>query len=486
MKKRKREGEPVARERKRTQRKWNKKLVKDELLALHEKGCEMREREIREIDGGLVSAARRHYGSWVKALTAAGIRPCYISRRKWTEEMVLREIALRMERGESLRAVDVNRDNQKLYRNARELFGSYIEAVESLGVDYADFGPALRRWKKEEIKSEIKRLFKAGKPLNAGWVGKNENALYLAAKKEYGSWDEALGSIGIDYEEIRQRKKWSPDGVKERIREMYKAGDRLDAAYVLENDKRLFYAGHRLFGGWEKTVSAAGVDYEKVRVDRRKKWSRKMIVEKIRDMEKKGAKLNHAAAAQKDRNLVAAAMRHFGSWRAALEAAGINYKDVCGTTLNWTEDDVSGEIKRLNVDGADLVSTVMCRENSRLFRAGVARFGTWEKAVRAAGIDYDRYRKIRMWNREKVMESLQERMKRGKSVTWDAVKKEDSGLYVAVYDYFKTWDEAVRAARDNQDFKETLSRVGAKTSGIRKNTRWDGRRKNFRKGGMSR
>jgi len=75
MKKRKREGEPVARKRKRTQRKWNKKLVKDELLALHGKGCERREREIREIDGGLVSAARRHYGSWVKAQTAAGIHP---------------------------------------------------------------------------------------------------------------------------------------------------------------------------------------------------------------------------------------------------------------------------------------------------------------------------------------------------------------------------------------------------------------------------
>jgi len=386
-----------------------------------------------------------------------------------------------MERGESLKATDVSRNNQQLYKNAGKLFGSYIEAVESLGVDYSDFGLARRQWNKEEIKSEIKRLFKAGKPLNAGWMRKNENALYIAANKRYGSWDEALGSIGIDCEKIRRRRKWSPELVKDRIREKYKAGDRLDAVHVLENDKRLFYAGERHFGGWEKAVAAADIDYGRVRLDRRKKWSRKMIVERILEMEKKGKKLNHGAAVGSNRNLVAAAVRHFGSWRAALEAAGIDYKEVCGTTLNWTREDVVGEIKKLKEEGADLVSTVVCRVNERLFSAGVSRFGSWENAVRAAGIDYDGCRKIRRWSRENVMAALQERMQRGKKVTASAVKKEDSGLCAAVYDYFDSWDVAVRAARDNLEFKEALSRVRAKTSGDGRNARRGGRRTATRK-----
>jgi len=154
--------------------------------------------------------------------------------------------------------------------------------------------------------------------------------------------------------------------------------------------------------------------------------------------------------------------------------------------LSWTVDNVIGEIQQLNAAGADLVSTVVCRENRQLFRAGVARFGTWEKAVRAAGIDYDRYRKIRRWSKEKVIESLQERMKRGEKVTANAVNEEDSGLCSAVYDHFDSWDEAVRAAGDNLDFKDAMSRVGAKTGGARKNTRRGGRRKLAKRYGASR
>ena len=386
---------------------WNKARVIKELVALYDKGHEMREKEIRGIDGELVRAAYRHYGSWVKALTAASIEPCYIPRTRWTEELVLRELTRMMASGESMKAVDVNRNNQKLYRAAGKLFGSYPEAVESLGVDYGAIGVA-RRWSEERIKSEISRLFREGNPMNAGWMRENENALHLAAQKRYGNWEAALAAVGIkDYGKIRRQEKWTPEIVTDRIREMYKAGERLDAAYVMEKDRRLVYAGERHFGTWREAVKAAGLDYGKVHIDKRKKWTKIMIVEGICAKWKMGEKLSYAAVSKSDRNLVAAAVRHFGSWKEAVTAAGLDYMEVC-RNLKWTAEDVIKEIWRLKGNGENLVSTVICHGNERLFRAGVSRFGTWERAVRAAGIEYDEYRaELRFTNRVENCPSLE-------------------------------------------------------------------------------
>lgn len=120
-------------------------------------------------------------------------------------------------------------------------------------MDYGQIGVS-RRWSEDRIKSEIRKLLRKGEPMNAGWMRENENALHLATQKKYGSWEAALAAVGIkDYGKIRRRGKWTPEIVKDRIREMYKAGERLDAAYVMENDKRLLSA-QRHFGTMKKSV----------------------------------------------------------------------------------------------------------------------------------------------------------------------------------------------------------------------------------------
>lgn len=48
-------NKPVRRGKRRTRLKWSKESVKRDLLALHEKGYEMREKEIGETDSGLMA-----------------------------------------------------------------------------------------------------------------------------------------------------------------------------------------------------------------------------------------------------------------------------------------------------------------------------------------------------------------------------------------------------------------------------------------------
>ncbi len=54
-------------------------------------------------------------------------------------------------------------------------------------------------------------------------------------------------------------------------------------------------------------------------------------------------------------------------------------------------------------------------------------------------------------------------MEMGKDISVSVVKKDDSGLWAPVYDYFRSWDEAIVTAREDMDFKDALSRVGVKT-----------------------
>jgi hypothetical protein len=68
----------------------------------------------------------------------------------------------------------------------------------------------MKRTKK--IKREIIEIYNSfsEKPKN---VSKEHSALYHRASKVFGSWREALKESGIDYEEARNRKKWSREKI---------------------------------------------------------------------------------------------------------------------------------------------------------------------------------------------------------------------------------------------------------------------------------
>lgn len=59
-----------------------------------------------------------------------------------------------------------------------------------------------------------------------------------------------------------------------------KAGMPLNHVAVLRDDPRLHRAILRLFGKWDRAMTAAGIDPDRVRLPRR--WTRDMVLERIR------------------------------------------------------------------------------------------------------------------------------------------------------------------------------------------------------------
>jgi hypothetical protein len=77
--------------------------------------------------------------------------------------------------------------------------------------------------------------------------------------------------------------------------------------------------------------------------------------------------------------LYAAACLHFGSWRAAVEGAGFDYDQIKARPM--TAEEVTRQVQELATSGDRLFAT----DHPKLARAALRHFGTWKEALSAAG-----------------------------------------------------------------------------------------------------
>ena len=143
------------------------------------------------------------------------------------------------------------------------------------------------------------------------------------------------------------QRRWSRELILERIRELSRQGSDLTPSQVGAQQGALVSAAERYFGNWPAAVREAGIDYERVREagrqrrsERIRKWSRERIVAEIRRLQRAGEDLSWGVMERKYQPLCAAAVKrcYFGSWSAALAAAGIDYEQVkaaARTSRRW-------------------------------------------------------------------------------------------------------------------------------------------------------
>jgi hypothetical protein len=143
----------------------------------------------------------------------------------------------------------------------------------------------------------------------------------------------------------------------------------------------------------------------------KRKWTAELVVEQIRALHKKGEDLTTGAAEARNGPLVSAGERYFGNWPKALEAAGLDAASIKAIgrqrrverISKWSRGKIISELRRLHSQGEDLSWSNMERKYQALCAAAVkkAYFGSWSKALDAAGVDYaeikKRAREARRW-----------------------------------------------------------------------------------------
>src|SRR3712207_3791032 len=125
---------------------------------------------------------------------------------------------------------------------------------------------------------------------------------------------------------MRMGIPWNRDEIAVEILRFYARGEPLNYGGARNNQLGQPRAANRHFGSWHEAIEYAGVDYDQIR--RYRVWTRDRILDQIRKHHGEGRDLSwRHVSTELDPPLAAAAVREnrFGSWESALEAAGLNY-----------------------------------------------------------------------------------------------------------------------------------------------------------------
>ena len=151
---------------------------------------------------------------------------------------------------------------------------------------------------------------------------------------------------------------------------------------------------------------------------------------------------------QESPDLHAAACEHFGTWHTALNYAGINLRRV-STDNKHSEEDVLRTIRYLCCNGYNLTANHNVRRDRRLCEAARQHFGTWRRALCAAGINI-KYVNLpanpRRFSKPQIIEAIRQRQLAGLSLSWTVVCMENRMLANAAKNGFRSWRLALAAA----------------------------------------
>ena len=166
------------------------------------------------------------------------------------------------------------------------------------------------------------------KPLNSSYYSRNNPAVYAAAERIFGSWQNAIEACGLDYSKIRKYKVWTKETVIKEIKKRHKSGQSLNSKCAYKTNRPLYMAAVKRYKNWGSAVIAAGIDYGKVRL--RRMMSKAEIKKEILELYHRNVDLTYSNIRDNHLYLLAAGMKKIGngSWAKARRVCGIreNYR----------------------------------------------------------------------------------------------------------------------------------------------------------------
>ena len=341
---------------------WTKESVIAAIQARQQQGLPLR--NVDKTDSALTQAASRHFGGWAAALSAAGIDVS--TGRIWTRQAVVKAIQASYQDGEPMRFA--SRDDRLLYVHVRKYFGSWSAAMQAAGLK------SLRqRWSKQQVIDGIQEYVRQHSSIRGIW--KSNGRLAAAASRFFATHDDALLAAGVPRSQLIIRQRWSRDRVLASLREWQRQGRAFSD--IVQEDSSLYAAARRYFGSLSEALQQAQL------IPVPKTWTRELVVAALQECSHSRPTL--AALKQRQRGIGLAVKRYFRNWNNAFVAAGMENPYPQTKRRKWSEDRVIQSIQTWQADGRPV--NHIWKEDKPLFLAAKRRFGTWCAALAAAGIE---------------------------------------------------------------------------------------------------
>ena len=271
-----------------------------------------------------------------------------------------------------------------------------------------------------------------------------EAPLRRAVLLHWGSVNEARKALGLRRLPA-PRQIWSRKRVIDEIVKLHRSGQHMSCGAVIEAGRSdLLTAASKYVGSWVRARALAGASFKPRRVASMPVWDAATVIAEINERHRRKLPL---ALTKAPKSLTCAANRIFGSWRDAVDAAGIDYNSIL-LLRRYDDDELLDWLRQLahakpHMSLYDLDKygqhTVACRR----------RWGSLEAAAKAAGLTgWPARIRHRAMSRAQVIRALRDWHTAKHSLRFSVVRRAPGGNYLinSASHHFATWDAAVAAA----------------------------------------
>jgi hypothetical protein len=261
----------------------------------------------------------------------------------------------------------------------------------------------------------------------------------------WGSMSRARADLGLRQLEP-PRQVWSRKRVVDEMKRLHRSGQHMSCIAVIKAGRNdLVVAAHRYVGSWARARELAGIRFERHRPRAAQAWDATTVVETISERHRLGQTL---ASSKVPRALILAATRIFGSWRDAIEAAGLDYEAII-LTRRYSDEEILDWLRHLARTRPRMTLFDLDKHGEHAV-ACRRRWGSYEAAATAAGIEEWPIRlRHRSMSRIEVIQALRARHASKLPLHISAVRKSEGGhtLILSVLHHFTSWDKALSVAR---------------------------------------
>jgi hypothetical protein len=254
-----------------------------------------------------------------------------------------------------------------------ELIAKDFRIIQSSRPGYQPYG-------KREWVAAIKRIYKRNNGVSAGLLQKSHPYLYNQGVWIFGDADEGLRAAGFDPETTRLRSFWKDERLNREIQRLRQQKLPLYGRYVMKNHPKVFSQALRRHGTWEKALMANQI----TRVPRR---FRLHLLVQLRDVMESGKEISKGLRSEID--------YYFGSLQNAKLAVKTDKRLLNG----WSKRKIVTVLVQKHRSQEKLDYATGRREFPALVSAAEAYFGSWGKALYAAGIDPTLYFVHHTWRK---------------------------------------------------------------------------------------
>lgn len=231
-------------------------------------GQGLTEESVLQDASDLHQAAGEQFGTWDTALQYAGVDLRRLSARQaYPQEHVLRRLQVLCRDGYSLKAADCQRRDRRLWEAARLYFGTWRKALEAAGINvrFAGLrGGRPRRLDREKTMEELRQWLATGQSRKWLDLCLQNHDLALAVKSVCGSWRRAMIAVNSipETKPPTRKTKWNPQRIIACIRIRHQEDKPLHYMALHVDDNPLLCAAKYYFGNWQKALAEAGIEVD--------------------------------------------------------------------------------------------------------------------------------------------------------------------------------------------------------------------------------